>query len=290
MFNSEKQFFPQGKERKDLLKSNQEALDEAQKEDKLKMRRNHSYRNIDSHLENEDASFSYFFRNVLPEGQKNMKSYIESVFQEKRGNIIGVEFGGIGSNLFRGFSKGFFKETFGITLADHRRKWQTKIDEYKNLGHKLNHNVVEGDILSGSLYDNLEEKLNGRKADLIIERMFLGLEFMPAEPYKLSSILEKWYEMLNEDGIMFVQPPVIFNNLLDKWAEMLHDKYLDSIEFQYEKGVHDASVEDEGYSAFRLRKLKGSPNKLPFLNPNTVATTKKWSLEEKEKNQGWHLE
>ncbi|MFA6386189.1 MAG: hypothetical protein WCW04_00230 [Candidatus Paceibacterota bacterium] len=291
MINFEKQFFPQGKERKDLLKSNAEGINKAQEEDRLEMRENHNYGNIDSHLEKEGASFSYFFRNILPEGQKDLRSYVESSFKEKQGKALGVEFGGVGSNLFRGFSKGFFKETFGITLADHREKWKTKIDAYKNSKHKLDHNVIEGDILSDNLYDNLEEKLNGRKVDIIIERMFLGIEFMPAEPYKLSSILEKWYVMLNEGGIMFIQSPVVFNNLLDKWAEMLHDKYIDSIEFQYEKGIHDAAVENEGYSSFRLRKLKGAPKDLPFLDSKTVARTEKWisSEKEKSKNFDWYL-
>jgi len=221
-----------------------------------------------------------------------MRSYIESSLDGKRGKALGIEFGGIGSNLFRGFSKGFFKETFGITLADHRKKWQAKLDEYKNSKHKLDHNAIEGDILCDDLYNNLEEKLNGQKVDLIIERMFLGLEFMPAEPYKLSKILEKWYEMLNEGGIMFVQPPVVFNNLLDKWAEMLHEKYSSTIEFQHEKGIHDAAGEDEGYSAFRLRKLTGAPKELPFLDPRTVATTEKWIPEKKEgeERRDWHLE
>ncbi len=287
MFN-EKPFFPQGKkEREDLLKLNHEKISEGAKEDKLKFKENHHYGDIDSYLEKGGTSFSYFFRNVLPEGQKNMKSYIESSLKERKGKALGIEFGGIGSNLFRGFSKGLFKGTFGVTLADHRNKIQKIKDTTLNSINALDHKVVEGDILSDSLYDNLEQKLDNQKVDLIIERMFLGLEFMPAEPYKLSNILGKWYKMLNEDGIMFVQPPVIFNNLLDKWAEMLKKEYSDTIEFKYEKGIHDAGASDEGYSSFRLRKLKGAPAELPFLDPRTVAQTEKWIPDEKEKS--WFL-
>jgi hypothetical protein len=290
MFNLEKSLFPQGKERKDLLKSNEEIINKAQEENRLVMRKNHNYTNIDSHLEDKDANFSFFFRNVLPEREKDMRSYIESSLKEKQGKAVGVEFGGIGQNLFRGFSNDIFKETFGVTLADHRKKWKIKIDEFENKKRGVNHNVIEGDILSDGLYDSLNEKLKGRKVDLIIERMFKGIEFMPPEPYKLSQILGKWYEMLNENGIMFVQSPVVFNNLLDKWADMLHEKYNDIIEFQYEKGIHDAGIEDTGYSSFRLRKLNGAPKELPFLDSRTVSTIEKWTPLEKNKKYDWHLE
>jgi len=69
---------------------------------------------------------------------------------------------------------------------------------------------------------------------------------------------------------------------------MLHEKYGDTIEFQYEKGIHDAAKEDEGYSSFRLRKLKGAPIELPFLDVKTVSETAKWTPENKKDNE-WHL-
>lgn len=288
MSNLEKSFFPQGKERKDLLKNNGEVIRDAQQEGQ-RMCDSHYYNNRDSHLEYKDASFAFFFRNVLPEGY-NMRTYIESSLKEKQGKALGIEFGGVGQNLFRGFSEGFFKETFGVTLADHRKNLTMYIDKFKNKILDVNHNVIEGDMLSDNLYNNLEKKLKGRKVDLIVERMFKGIEFMPAEPYKLSKILGKWYEMLDENGIMFVQSPVVFNNLLDKWGEMLHEKYKDSIEFQYEKGIHDAGVENTGYSSFRLKKLQGASKELPFLDPRIVATIEKWIPENKNEKYDWHLE
>lgn len=297
MSSMEKQFFPQGTDRKELLKKNSDAISKYKKEEFLKkqsswinfFKKKPHYRDTNSPLENGNSNYSLFFEAVLPEGQ-NLRSYIESSLAEKEGSAIGVEFGGIGSNLFRGFSKGFFKETIGVTLFDTRAEKEKTADERKNQEHNLHHTVVEGDILSEDLYKNLEDRLAQQKVDLIIERMYLGLEHMPVEPYKLSEALKKWYKLLDEGGILFVQIPVIFNNLLVAWADMIRKSHGQEIEFQYVEGSHDASLEDTGYSSFRLRKLKGAPEELPLLDPRTVATIPKWISEEKIDNTNWYLD
>ncbi len=300
MSSMEKQFFPQGKDRKELLEKNSEAIQQYKKEEILNLkkqpgllnffRKTPHYRDTNSPLENGNSNYSLFFEAVLPEGQKNLRSYIESSLAEKKGAALGVEFGGIGSNLFRGFSKGFFKESVGVTLVDTRTNKEKTRDGHENLEHNLHHTVLEGDILSEDVYKNLENTLAHRKVDLIIERMYLGLEFMPAEPYKLSEALKKWYKLLDEGGILLVQTPVVFNNLLDRWAEMIRKNHGQEIEFQYVEGSHDASLEDTGYSSFRLRKLKGAPEELPLLDSRTVAMIPKWISNEKVDKKNWYLD
>src|SRR3989344_3050811 len=38
----------------------------------------------------------------------SLSMYIETILKEKKGKAVGIEFGGPGSRLFNGFTKGFF--------------------------------------------------------------------------------------------------------------------------------------------------------------------------------------
>ena len=107
-----------------------------------------------------------------------------------------------------------------------------------------------------------------------MERMLGGLETAPIEPHELSKTLQKWYGMLRENGMMFIQVPVVFNRLLSQWKKMLENEYPGVFEIQAEAGTGDA--QPSGVASFRLRKLTGAPDKLPLLDIETVKSTPKW--------------
>ena len=224
---------------------------------------------VDSRLDRsggyKPASFFETFEGVIPKNYNNLQGYIEDALDSKAGHAVGVEFGGPGSNLFSDFTPGFFEESFGTTLIDHR-------DPIKDVGYferdkETHHTVIEGDILKPHIYRSIQKALNGRKADLIIERMGKGLEFIPTEPYFISDWVQLWYELLAERGLMLIQTPVVFNGLLKPWAEMLKEKYGNTLDPEYTIGVADDEIPS---STLRLRKIPGAPAELPMLDPWTV--------------------
>jgi hypothetical protein len=253
--------FPTGKQRKESINFN------ARKTEVLKnINLEQYYSWLDSCLDSNPEGSSFFrsFRDIIPSTESSLGEYIEKILSERRGNAIGVEFGGPGKELFKGFSKNFFNQSVGVTLVDYTDKKEKT----------QNHTVLEGNIFSPDTYIALNNLLEGKKVDLIIERMAKGLENVPSAPHMIGIILQKWYELLNDGGIMFVQTPVVFNTLLDKWANMIQKDYADVLEFDYKKGVWNDNAIG---SVFRLHKLPNAPIELPFLNIKTVYNTPKYS-------------
>lgn len=258
--------FPTGKDRKKLIADNSKKI-EAYKRNRGAGR---FYGWVDSSIEEgTQGSFNYSFYKVLPRGVNNIREYIEHILEDKKSKAIGVEFGGPGDRLFKGFTPELFKKSVGVTLVD----WHGD-DRKPDPGSK--HKVVEGDILTSHTYEELEKILEGDKVDLIMSRLAAGLEYIPIEPYAVSKILQVWYKLLNDGGVMFVQTPVFFNELLKEWATMIKDQYKDVLEFQEDAGGESDGSNTQGThssSAFRLRKLPGAPTELPLLDPRKVKNT-----------------
>ncbi len=210
-----------------------------------------------------DGNMRRSFEGILPEEYPDLRTFIEDVLKERKGQAYGVEFGGIGVKSFDSFSKGFFKKTVGVTLVEHRDEYTMRQDGESHPAHT----VIVGDILKLETYGKVKETLGTEKVDLIIERMALGLELIPVEPNKLAEVLKVWYELLNEGGMMLVQTTSNLSRVLDEWSRILQDKYKDVIDFKYESRV--------SMGAFRLRKLPGAPKELPLLSPWTLRKIKK---------------
>jgi len=275
--------FAEGKERKKLLKESTEKIKKFKENAKTEYLKGH-YLWLDSPLDKKDEfksrTFKESFQEILPEGEKSLRHYVEDVLKDKKGQAVGVEFGGIGVKLFDGFTKNFFKKSVGVSLIDHSDIFgvqgtyiKTKdgfINLYKK-HKKSNHEILEGDIFSQDTYHSLDKMLNGDKVDFIIERMAAGLEFIPEEPYTVSKILQTWYKLLSKNGIMLVEVPKVFNELLKKWADVLNKKYKKNFDFDYIIGKN----ENLSSSVFRLHKLSNTPTELPFLDPRTVQKTEK---------------
>src|SRR3989344_3619327 len=236
--------FPIGKERKDTLEQSRKKIDRFKKtgKDEILLQRRYSWVNssVDGPDEIDGQPFRNSFRDILPKQERSLKDYIEKVLAKRKGEAIGIEFGGIGSRLFSDFTPGFFAKSVGVSLVDHREPEKLAIIQKGD--EKINHELLEGDIFTDETYD------------------------------RLSKILQIWYKLLREGGIMLVQTPVEFNNLLTEWVTKIQKEYKDVIELEYQKGNNDRG---DPCSAFRLRKLPGAPEELPLLNPRTVRLTPK---------------
>ena len=257
--------FPVEKSRKRMISTFKNRAILAKEGGIVGMKKKYSW--LNSSLDGGSSSFFYSFEDILPKGTISLRDYIQSTLEEKRGKAVGVEFGGIGVKVFSEFPPGFFKKSIGMTLLDHRTESEKQLDLYK-VNHGFPHQVLERNMLESSSYRELEKILAGDKVDFIVERLELGLSAIPQELVTVSSILERWYNLLNEGGVMMVQVPGMFNPLLKKWAEMIEKDYKDVLEFKCSPRVGYASSGDisPNDSVFRLRKLKGAPEKLPLLS------------------------
>ncbi|MFA6177886.1 MAG: hypothetical protein WC694_03290 [Candidatus Paceibacterota bacterium] len=264
--------FPRGENRKEI----NEYLKEQRDKFKSRGKGNEGHYDFtDSALDNigdygEEKPFLETFMYVIPDS--TLQRYIEKTLEVRKGKAIGVEFGGTGSKLFSDFSPGFFAKSVAISLADHRSEHNLK--EKIERDKRINHQLLIGDIFSPDTYKSLDKILDGEKVDLIIERMIKGLEFVPPDPYIVSKILNIWYNLLREGGVMFIQTPPIFNNLLETWVKKIRKEFEGKIEIKYKLGAdYNCTINS---SAFRLNKLKGAPNKLPLLDTQTVKNTNEY--------------
>lgn len=213
----------------------------------------------DSSLEN----FAYTLNASLPKDYEvspinlkveRLKRYIEETLSKKeKPNLTAVEFGGPGSQLFTGFTKNFFKKTAGICLKDIRDEKQKQNDETNK------HFVITEDMLnpqSDKLSEKITQILGVNKTDLIISRMDGPLDSINKHPTILDRIIRNWYNILNENGLMFIQfdslshrkPPI--NTMVEQWSDIIRKKFTE-IDIQIDGGV------------MRLHKKIGAPEELP---------------------------
>ena len=262
----EKRLYPEGLARKEILRINAADIAEfmLNARDSILMRYTWHDSSLDGNgwvLHDGDYPLQASFKKLIPPHHTRLSRHIEQLLQEKRGNAVGIEFGGTGSKLFKGFEPQFFKKSLGVTLCDHQRNFGS----YQGA---RSHVVLEGDILAPQTYTALENWLGEDKADLIIERMGKGLEFIPREPYTVSKILQRWYGLLGDGGVMFVQVPKSMNHLLHRWKRGIPEEQKENLEIQYSlEGGEDC---DGPSSILFIQKLKGAPGILPMLSPREV--------------------
>ncbi|MEK9153958.1 MAG: hypothetical protein AAB798_00635 [Patescibacteria group bacterium] len=282
MFERENHF-PMGKERRDLIAEGTREISRIKTEGTDKKGDLVAYKwtdsgldrpGLDSHsYQNQFGSLYESLGQLLPSNEKSLQQYIENALMDKKGKAIGIELGGIGSTLFSEFTPGFFEKSIGITLTDHRQKKWFDFDKIKKRDQSINHTVMIGDVLDRNTLRPIAEWLDGDKVDLIIERMAVGLNLIPAEPYLLADVIQSWYRLLSDGGLMLIQVPVALNPILDAWGRMLQKKCRDTLEVQYNLGDRDETLFHA--SAIRILKLHNAPLELPLLDSKTVFHTRK---------------
>ena len=248
----------------------------------------HEWKIYDSSLK----KFAETFSSVLPDSYTDIieepgfvkpqeyanafKKYIENTLRKNR-HRSAIEFGGSGSKLFSEFSKGYFEKTLGVSLEDIRT------DKEKRIDSENNHNIFVGDILNtkDTNFDHyLHDDLKIEKVDLIISRMMGPLDGLAKNPLLLERVIQKWYQLLNQNGIIFLQfeffdkhlptnhhdafLDVEFNNTLvpedftetekivQEWVQAMQKQFPKEIEFQLDRGT------------LRIHKKPGAPDELPL--------------------------
>lgn len=207
------------------------------------------------------SDFDSAFYDVLPpeysKNDMNIQDYIETELGDKKGQAIGVEFGGPGRKLFSGFTPGFFSDTAGIILNDLVPPSDSNSDSNKH------HQVIEGNMFSRSTLKKIENWLNGRQIDVIFERIEGGRENTPDIIY-IDRLFKWWYEHLSEGGVIFAQLPYDYATFgakqdnLNKWVNMINDQYQQVLNVDLDRNYFDQYK-------IRLNKYKGAPKDLPTI-------------------------
>lgn len=196
-------------------------------------------------------SFDGFFKGTIP-GKESLKTYVEGNLEDRAGAAIGIEFGGIGSALFAGFTEGFFARSLGVTLTDTSRG--------SNIHSPKGHEMLFGDLRDEATEGNVDQWLQSQKADLIVERMLGALKHMPKDPYYIARFISKWYSLLSETGLMFVEIPRFMDVLARPWMKHVAQETGGTIDLSFRRGK-------PLNSRFRIQKLPGAPAELPSLDP-----------------------
>lgn len=218
----------------------------------------------DSTIEN----FGTDFYETIPDGKSNssgvpdiekgaaFERYIAEILsKEKVGDLTAIEFGGPGSKFFGTFPENFFRRTIGVCLKDIRK--DEEIDRDRGLGHY----VIEGDIMevqNEELTRKVLKVLKVEKTDLIISRMMGPLGHLDKDPAILDRIIRRWYKILDQNGLMFIQFIYLKNvdtdpyltDLIKKWAAAVGEMFPEV----------DIKV---GKRTLRLHKKNGAPEELP---------------------------
>lgn len=210
------------------------------------------------------------------EQYNNLSDYLR-LYYAGRNDLVGMEIGGPGRKLFKSMlnelndeldSKLEFRSTVGVTLNDLRSDKETSEDQERN------HYILPADVFLHGYTEKDGNKMPGLedikawteehgKADLIIERMIAGIsDFSPKLGAKdidlhilFRSVL-KWYELLNEEGTMFLELPFDASTK-EKYVEPILNKLKEHSDF-----FDVAASTRYSETVLRLRRLPGSPDNL----------------------------
>ncbi len=202
-------------------------------------------------------SYEGTFQKLLPEGV-NLKEFIENSLSERKGQAVGIDIGGLGSQVFKEFSPGFFERSAGVVLTDTRIEHKVDPREDAMRGHS----VIEGDLFKQETRKKIMEWLAGEKADLIFERMQGGLTLIPRDSRLVIESLRALYSVLRDNGLMLLQtsyrnqgsmPYRLLPEMgIREWQEKIAGDPLTGLE------VHIAD------RSMLIRKKENAPAELPY--------------------------
>lgn len=204
------------------------------------------------------------FNHTLPDPTYTLRDYLKESYKDKQDGVVLVEMGGPAKQLSKDVSEFLtIKKSIGLTLgigiteADKRGLLSSNEAD--------NHKIIVGDMFSSKTKSKLSKELNGEKVDVLIERMVGGLSMIPTDENWLYLNLNSWYELLNENGVMFVEVP-FFSNFPKiredyiKWIDQIKKTNGKTMEIQN----FVSSTEYYKWKSFlRLKKLPGAPVNLP---------------------------
>jgi hypothetical protein len=118
---------------------------------------------------------------------------------------------------------------------------------------------ISGDLMRGRTWREIEKKLNGKKATLIMERAAGGSLGLPADYKFYAGAAKRMWRMLDENGgILLLQVPFknrLLSTKIEEWAEFLSRN---GINIQYDLPYLSGG-------AIKITRDSNSPEELPFL-------------------------
>jgi len=137
-----------------------------------------------------------------------------------------------------------------VSLEDMRKR------KKKNRDAEMNIKEIAGDLMKSSTWDTIEEELDGRKADLIMERAVDGLECIPQNPKLYAILLNKAWKLLSKDGgILLAEFPGIYD--IQVW------RLIAGLRKNEDRSMMSLK-DDYGSCYLQLVKTPNSPEKLSF--------------------------
>jgi hypothetical protein len=270
----EKPLFTSKAYRAGLIEWSKFKIKKHQSEERSLDPQNFPWRYFDTALANDKNSFEAWFAGVLPEGETSLQEYVEKILAPKPFKR-GLEIGGIGTRLFKGFTPGFFDASAGVSLTNfltnspHRQSMQ-ELD--RDDGY--NHTIIEGNIFDDkdpnihpSTKDKVIEWAQGEKVDFIMERLYAGRDLLPEEPFALSKEVGFWYRQLAEGGLFFAEIPRAFDKHIKEWETYINQSYAGSLDVKVTRLKLDG---EESRYVMRLHKLANAPEELPLLDAQSV--------------------
>jgi hypothetical protein len=200
------------------------------------------------------------FKNLLSDYSKHS---ISEIFESIDSPVV-IDLMAPSGSLANLFSKYKDKKGSGISVSLE----DLRTDEEKERDSLLGITQITGDISKPTIWKEIDKALNGRKADLIIERGVGAVSNLPVHETFYGIMLQKMYNTLNENGIMLVQIPfpgkITSTGIsLTKWLEFMNKS---GIETKF-------SPED---LAIMIKKGPSSPEAIPFSN-ELFAYDPQWS-------------
>lgn len=158
------------------------------------------------------------------------------------------------------FAKFFDRDRFGlaVSLSDGRTFIRKMLDASMGV------HQIAGDIMKSSTWREIDSKLKGRKADLVMERAVGGLDILPINPKLYAILINKAWQILSDQrGVMLLQTP---HNAVLLEAGINIQELVSNLK------AKRVNVECFGLGAgtqnkrlvLKLVKTPGSPEKLPF--------------------------
>lgn len=158
---------------------------------------------------------------------------------------------------------------FGLAVSLLDKRDVDKKERDKKLGIKQ----LAGNLQRASTWVHIQRELEGRKADLIMERAVGGLGFLSADMNLCAALMKRAWKMLNEKrGMLLVQTHVVFDSeeedflqepierIVKNWLEFLAAQ---KIESDYAPCVFTEEV-NFGVGLLKLIKSPDSPRDLPL--------------------------
>lgn len=151
------------------------------------------------------------------------------------------------------------KKKFGlaVSLRDERTRVRKWIDRAVNLRQ------LAGDIMLPATWRNIDEVMQERKADLIMERALGGLDILPPHPKLYAILINKAWKILSDkEGVMLLQTPS--NEALLKAGINIQD-FVNSLKAKgINAGCFKSGVPTSTRLVLKLIKTPDSPENLPF--------------------------